>query len=79
MTVDVSVNGEQITRLEITNLTERVGGTSTYRWLYIRHDLGVVNALLSAQEGTVEHAYEDGAMALISKIAQAASETEVGR
>jgi hypothetical protein len=79
MTVDVRVNGEQITRLEITNLTRQMSDVNTYRWLYTRHDLGVVNGLLSVQEGTVEHIYEDGAMALIAKIAQAASETEVAQ
>lgn len=76
MEVRVSVNGMHITSLTITNLTENPSGTNTYRWLYSRHDLGPVNGLLSTQDGTVEHRYEDGAMALIAKIAQAASETE---
>lgn len=77
MTVETKVNGELITRLDITNLTQKMTGVNTYRWIYTRHDLGTINGLLSAQEGTVEHVMEDGAMALISKIAQAASETEV--
>lgn len=77
MRVEVSVNSERITQLDITNTTEKPTGINTYRWIYTRHDLGAAYGLLSTQQGTVEHAMEDGAMALISKIAQAASETEV--
>jgi hypothetical protein len=77
MTVSATVNGELITALTITNLTERPTGENTYRWVYTRHDLGLVNSLMSAQEGEIVHVMENGAMALIAKVAQAASETEV--
>lgn len=77
MTVAATVNGELITALTITNITKRLTGENTYSWVYTCHDLGVVNSLLSAQQGELVHVMEDGAMALIAKVAQAASETEV--
>lgn len=77
MEVKVSVNDTHITSLNITNITEKPTGVNRYRWIYSRHDIGNVKGLLSAQAGYVEHNYEDGAMALIAKVAQAASETEV--
>lgn len=76
MTVATTVNGELIVALTITNLTEQSTGENTYRWVYTRHDLGLVNSLMSAQQGELTHVYEDGAMALIAKVAQAASESE---
>lgn len=76
MTVDMSVNGTLIRRLVITNTTERPTGTNTYRWLYSDHSSDALVGLLSAQEGTVEHVMEDGAMTLISKVAAAAALTE---
>lgn len=82
MTVDISVNGNPIRRLLIDNLTEQPTGVNTYRWTYMRTDntpapgsMGLMG-LFSAQMGRIEHVMEDGAMVLISKVAQAASETE---
>lgn len=77
MQVDITVNGQPIRRLLIDNLTEQSTGTNTYRWTYVRTDEPASRALFSSQLGRVEHVMEDGAMALISKVAQAASETEV--
>ncbi len=76
MKVEVSVNGKPIRRLLIENLTEQPTGVNTYRWTYAQLDAPVHVGLLSAQQGRVEHVMEDGAMVLISKVAQAASETE---
>jgi len=76
MTVDVSVNGKPIRRLLIDNLTELPTGVNTYRWTYANLAAGPLQGLLSAQQGRIEHVMEDGAMVLISKVAQAASETE---
>lgn len=77
MTVEVKVNGQPIRRVLIDNLTERPTGVNTYRWTYVRTDVPASEGLFSAQQGRLEHVMEDGAMALISKVAQAASETEV--
>jgi hypothetical protein len=74
--VEVTVNGEPIRRLLIDNLTERTAGVNTYRWTYVRLDAPMHISLLSAQQGRLEHVMEHGAMALISKVAQAASESE---
>ncbi len=76
MTVDVSVNGQPIRRLLIENLTEKPTGLNTYRWTYA--DMTPESkGILSAQQGRTEHVMEDGSMVMISKVAQAASETEV--
>jgi hypothetical protein len=77
MIVETTVHEKLIARLLITNETERPTGENTYRWIYSRHDLGGVNALLSAQEGTLQHVMEDGSMVLLAKVAMAASQTEV--
>jgi hypothetical protein len=77
MQVDITVNGQPIRRLLIENLTEQPTGNNNYRWTYVRTDEPVSRALFSSQMGSVEHVMEDGAMVLISKVAQAASETEV--
>jgi hypothetical protein len=76
MRVDITVNGQPIRRLLIDNLTEQSSGANTYRWTYARTDVPASEGLFSAQQGRLEHVMEDGAMALISKVAQAASETE---
>jgi hypothetical protein len=76
-TVDVSVDGDRITRLLITSLTRKTSGVNAYRWLYTRHDLGGLDALVLAREASVERDYEDGTIALIAKVPQAASQTEV--
>ena len=76
MTVDVSVNGDPIRRLQIDNLTEKQTGTNTYRWTYTDLTVDPLRGLLSSQWGRLEHVMEDGAMALISKVALAASESE---
>jgi hypothetical protein len=77
MTVEITVNGQPIRRLLIDNLTEQPTGVNTYRWTYARTDTDGVVGILSAQQGRLDHVMEDGAMSLISKVAQAASETEV--
>lgn len=76
MRVDVSVGDQKITSLRIINLTENPTGLNTYRWVYSRHDLGQTYGLLSTKDGTIQHVMKDGAMALISRVAQAASECE---
>lgn len=76
MFVQVSVNDELIRALTITNKTQRMTGVNTYSWAYTRHDCSVIEGLMSAKSGEVEHLMEDGAMILISKVAQAASESE---
>lgn len=78
MTVEVSVNGQPIRRVRIDNLTEQPTGVNTYRWTYARTDVDLSTGLFSAQQGCIDHAMEDGAMVLIAKVAQAASETETG-
>ncbi|OMB79241.1 hypothetical protein [Mycolicibacterium conceptionense] len=76
MSVEIRVNGDLIRRLDITNVTQRTSGTNTYRWVYTAHDGSPIRTLLSAKQGELEHVMEDGAMALISKVAQQAAETE---
>lgn len=76
MQVEITVNGHPIRRLLIDNLTERPTGENTYRWTYARLDTDTMIGLLSAKQGRIEHVMEDGAMVLISKVAQAASESE---
>ena len=77
MTVDVSVNGQPIRRLLIENITGHSSGANTYRWTYADLAAEPLRGLLSAQQGRLQHVMEDGAMVLISKVSQAASETEV--
>lgn len=74
--VEVTVNGEPIRRLLIDNITERPTGVNTYRWTYARTDVSPVMGLFSTQQGHLDHVMEDGAMALISKVAEAAAATE---
>lgn len=76
MFVRVEVNGDPIRALTITNKTERPTGVNTYTWAYTRHDCSPMEGLMSAKSGEIEHLMEDGAMVLISKVAQAASESE---
>lgn len=76
MKVEVTVNGEPIRRVLIQNLTEKPSGVNTYRWTYVRTDADTAIGLLSAQQGSLEHVMEEGAMVLISKVAQAAAATE---
>lgn len=76
MSVDVSVNGDLIRRLNIRNVTGRPTGSNTYRWIYTDHANGAVRGLMSAQQGEVEHVMEDGVMVLLSKVAEAAAATE---
>lgn len=76
MQVEITVNGSPIRRVLIDNLTERPTGVNTYRWTYARTDVDASVGLFSAQQGRLDHVMEDGAMALIAKVAQAASETE---
>lgn len=76
MEVEITVNGEPIRRLLIDNLTERPTGPNTYRWTFARTDVPASVGLFSTQQGRLEHVMEDGAMALIAKVAQAASESE---
>ncbi|SBS73888.1 hypothetical protein MHPYR_180107 [uncultured Mycobacterium sp.] len=77
MTVEITVNGQPIRRVLIDNLTERPTGVNTYRWTYARTDVPASEGLFSTQQGRLDHVMEDGAMELIAKVAQAASETEV--
>lgn len=75
MTVDIAVNGQPIRRLLIENLTEKLTGVNTYRWTYA--DLTPTGrGIFSSQQGRIEHVMGDGAMALISKVAQAAADNE---
>ncbi|MBP3087000.1 hypothetical protein [Mycolicibacterium fortuitum] len=76
MSVEVRVNGNLIRRLDITNVTQRPTGTNTYRWVYTDHAGSPIRSLLSAKDGYLDHIYEDGSMALISKVAAAAAKTE---
>ena len=74
--VEITVNGSPIRRVLIDNLTERPTGVNTYRWTYARTDVLPDVGLFSTQQGRVEHVMEDGAMALISKVTQAAADSE---
>lgn len=76
MTVDVSVNGQPIRRLTITNKTKRSHGNNTYAWIYTDLANDITTALLSTKSGELDHLMEDGAMVLISEVAAAAAETE---
>lgn len=76
MAVEVRVNGSLIRRMLIQNITGRTTGVNTYRWTYADMSGPTVLALMSAQQGEVEHVYEDGAMVLISKVAEAAAASE---
>lgn len=77
MTIDMSVEGQGlIKKLTITNTTEKLSGTNTYHWVYTDYTRDAFATLMSLKEGFVKHEYEDGAMVLLARVAQAASETE---
>lgn len=61
------VNDRVIFTLEVVNKTRGTAGVNIYEWVHTDHNSG------NARRGTVEHRYEDGAVVLLAKVAQAAA------
>lgn len=73
MQLDLHVNGRAIAHIEITNLTHKMSGINTYRWKYTNQGDDTADMPRQVQD-TIEHTMEDGAIVLVSKVTQAASE-----